>query len=223
MANINKKIKQLRKDILTASYKAGACHISSALSCLNILVEIFYDPRVLNKGDIFLFAKASGVAAFYAILADKKMFPKNKLAYYLKNYPLASTEVPGVVHSVGSLGHGLPVAVGMALADRSRKVICLISDGECQEGTTYECALFARQHNLFNLYVLVDNNGLQACGETRSILDLNTAFDFLQKTFPNFVNYRTIKGRGVPFMEDRYQWHYKNLDKELLDKALKWI
>ena len=221
MPDIQQKIKQIRGDVLTASFSAHACHIGSALSCVDILVDLFYN--ILKDGDVFIFSKASGVATLYSILADKGYFKKSDIAYYLKNYPLPSKEVPGVIHSVGSLGHGLPVAVGMAYADRTRNVYVLMGDGECQEGTTYESALFARQHNLDNLYVIVDNNGLQAMGKTNDILGLDTAFDFLERTLPNIRIEKTIKGKGVYFMENNYSWHYKNLDVNLLERALNQI
>ncbi|MEK7180270.1 MAG: thiamine pyrophosphate-dependent enzyme [Patescibacteria group bacterium] len=219
MSNLNKK-RQIKRDILNASFEAGACHIGSALSCSDILVDLF---NILKKEDVFLFSKASGVAAYYAILADKGHFPKEKTAEYLKKYPLVSKEVPGVIWSGGSCGHGLPVACGLALADRMRKVYVLLSDGECQEGATYEAALFARQHKLKNLYVLIDNNGLQACGATKDILDLETAFEFLKKTLPNCKIFETIKGAGVDFMEGDFTWHYRNLTPALLARALKQI
>lgn len=211
-------IKELRREILQASFDAGACHIGSALSCLPIMYELFYE--VLKDDDIFIFSKASGAATYYAILTDKGYFPKEKLAYYLKNYPLASKEVPGVLHSVGSLGHGLPVAVGLAYANPNKRVFVLISDGEVEEGTTYESALFSYQHNLKNLYVYVDNNGIQACGKTNDVLNLDLAFKFFQEMFPNFYNIYTTKGDGVSFMENTVEWHYKNLDEELLKQAL---
>lgn len=213
------KIKQIRRDILNASFEANACHIGSALSAVEILVDLYY--KIMKPEDIFIFSKASGVAALYAILADKGYFPKDKLVFYLKNYPESNKIVPGVVHSVGSVGMGLSVAVGLAFADRSRNVYCLISDGQLDEGVTYEAALFARQHKLKNLYVICDNNGIQALGKTNDILDLDTAFDFFQKTFPNFENVKTIKGKGVSFMENSTEWHYRNLDEELLKQALK--
>ncbi len=216
MSNLNKK-RQLAKDILIASYEAGACHIGSALSCLDILIELFY--KTLKKEDIFIFGKASGVAAYYAILADKGFFPQKKLAEYLKNYPLVSKEVPGVIWSGGSCGHGLSVACGLALADRMRNVYILLSDGECQEGATYEAALFARQHKLNNLYVVIDNNSFQACGAIKDILDLETAFEFLKKTLPNCEIAKTIKGGNIDFLQG-IKGHYLNLTPELLEKSL---
>lgn len=208
---------KLRKLILEASYSANACHIGSALSCVDIIDDIY---NKLRKQDYFIFSKASGVAALYAVLSKHGFISEKDIAYYLKKYPLASKEVFGVVHSVGSIAHGLSVACGLAMAKPLSKVYCLISDGEVQEGSTYEAALFARQHNLTNLYVICDNNLLQACGRTSKILDITTALRFLKQTLPNFENIRTIKGKGVSFMEDKYEYHYRNLTKELLDQAL---
>jgi transketolase len=208
------------KIILKSSFEAGACHIGSALSCVDIILDIF-DKKKDN--DIFLFTKASGVAAFYAVLALKGYFPVEKVAEYLKQYPLANKAVPGVLHSVGSVGMGLSVAVGLALSDRSRNVYCLISDGQLDEGVTYEAALFSKQHNLTNLYVIVDNNSLQACGKTNDILNLDTAIDFYNKTFPHFENRITIKGGNIPFLANQVSSHYCNLSEGQLIEALKWI
>ena len=212
------KCKQIKRDVLQASFDAKACHIGSSLSCVSIMVDLFY--HLMDKEDIFIFSKASGACTYYAILADKGFFPKEQLSNYLKNYPEASKEVPGVLHSVGSVGHGLSVACGLALADRTRNVFVLISDGELNEGVTYEAALFARQQNLGNLFVYLDNNGLQACGKTDDILNLDTAIEFYKNTFPNFFNCKTIKGEGVSFMENRYEWHYRNMTEEQLKQAL---
>lgn len=212
---------RIKKSILENSFKAGACHLGSALSCVDILIELYY--KTLRKGDIFLFGKASGVSALYCIFADKGYLPQNKIAYYLKNYPLPSKEVPGIIHSFGSCGHALSVATGLALGNRNKKVYVLLSDGECQEGSTYEAVLFARQHKLKNLYVIIDNNGLQALGKTKDILDLKTAFEFFKKTLPNCKIVNTIKGKGIDFLENRTESHYINLSEDLLNKALKQI
>ena len=204
--------KKIRIDILNASFSAKACHIGSSLSCVDILVDLFYTKKI--KPEQLIFSKASGVATYYAILADLGYFPKDKLHEYLRDYPLASKHVPGVIHSVGSVGMGLSVAVGLALSDRTKDIYCLISDGQLNEGVTYEAALFARQHKLTNLHVICDFNGKQAMGSTDDILNLDTAVDFFEKTFPDFKNVKTIKGAGVDFMENDYTWHYKNLTPE---------
>ena len=211
------KNKELRKTILEESYKAGACHLGSALSCVDIIDDIYMKKR---KTDVFVFSKASGICALYVVLEKYKIIPKVDITYYLKHYPLPSKEVPGVIWSGGSLGMGLSFSCGLALANRRRRVYCLISDGECQEGNVYEAALFARQHKLKNLFVVCDNNEIQAMGKTKDILNLDTAFNFFKKTFPNFKNVKTIKGKGVSFMENECSWHYKNLDEKLLNQAL---
>jgi transketolase len=209
---------KLKKDILTASFEAKACHLGSALSCVDILVDLF--DNVIQPNDVFLFSKASGSATYYAILAEKGYFSIDKLPEYLKKYPECSKKVPGVIHSIGSVGMGLSVAVGLALADRNRNVYCLISDGQLNEGVTYEAALFAGQHKLNNLYVICDNNGIQALDRTDNVLNLDTAIEFYEKTFPNFSNVKTIKGDGVSFLYDSVHSHYCNLSKEKLDQAL---
>ena len=210
--------KQIQRDILQSSFKAGACHLGSALSCVDILIDLF--DNVIKPDDVFLFSKASGSSCYYAILAELGYFSKEKLVEYLRQYPECSKEVPGVIHSIGSVGMGLSVAVGLALADRNRNVYCLISDGQLNEGVTYEAALFAGQHKLNNLYVICDNNGIQALDRTNNVLNLDTAFDFYKKTFPNFENVKTIKGAGVSFLEDSVHSHYCNLTEEQLNQAL---
>ena len=210
----------IKRTILQSSFDAGSCHLGSALSCVDILVELFYG--ILKKEDVFIFSKASGVATLYAILADKGYFPKEMIAKYLHDYPLPSKEVPGVIHSFGSLGHGLPFAAGMALADRSRRVFVLMSDGEVDEGTTWESALFIRQHKLDNLYVIIDANKYQALGATKDILDLTTAFEFLKNTLPHCDIRETVKGGDVDFLQGT-KGHYLNLTEGLLDRALEQI
>jgi transketolase len=212
------KIKEIKRLVLNASFEAGACHIGSALSCIPKMVELHYN--ILKKDDVFLFSKASGVATYYAILCDKGYFSREYLPVFLKNYPLPSTEVPGVVHSFGSLGHGLPVAVGMALGNRNKNVHVLMSDGEVQEGTTFESALFARQHKLDNLFVYIDDNKIQGLDYTDKILNLDTAYEFLKATLPHLEILDTKKGAGIDFMSDDAAWHYRNLTPELLAQAL---
>lgn len=216
-SNLQQKEKQIKKDILNASFDAKACHISSALSCVGIMVDLFYNR--LKDDDIFLFSKASGVATYYAILADKGIIKKEDLATTLKHFPLASKEVPGVIHSVGSLGHGLPVAVGIAYAQLDKQVYVLISDAECQEGTFWESMLFKANHYLDNLHIIVDNNHFQACGKTEKILSI--PWNFVRSIGVEVVE--TKKGDGVSFMEGDYSWHYRNLTELELLEALKQI
>lgn len=226
---------ELRKKILTTSFKAGACHIGSSLSCVEIIEAIY---SIKNPSDFFIFAKASGIATLYC-----KLHPK-KATEYLKNYPLSSKEVPGVIWSGGSLGMGLSIACGLAFADRTKKVYCLCSDGELQEGQFWEAIMFASHHHLSNLIVIIDRNGLQALGNTEDICQLNPLDDKFkafnwdiaevdghnQKEIENILNSKgnnpfviianTIKGKGVDFMENNYKYHYENLDETRLKTAI---
>jgi len=211
--------KEIQTDILNSSFKANACHVGSALSCVDILIDLF--DNIIKPDDVFLFSKASGVATYYSILSKQGYFPAEKLPEYLKKYPLPSKEVPGVLHSFGSLGHGLSVAAGLALSNRTRNVYVLLSDGECQEGSTMEAVLFARQHRLTNLHVLIDNNLYQACGATDDILRID--WSFFTNNLPNCKIYNTVKGEGVDFMAGDYNWHYQNITEEQLNNALKQI
>lgn len=229
------EVKRIKKRILEDSFKAGACHLGSSLSCVDILIAI---NDVKKRNDVFLFAKASGVAAYYALM--------NKSWFLLREYPLPSKEA-GCIHSVGSLGHGLNVACGIAYADKKSKVYCLISDGELNEGSTWEALMFAGHHKLSNLIIVVDNNKIQACGRTKDILDNEP----LQAKFKAFnlstrrcdghnIEYikdcltrwsgkakiiiaDTIKGNGIDFLEDRVDSHYKNIDQSTLKRALEQL
>ncbi len=232
--------KKIRRRILKASFEAKACHIGSALSAVEILIALYF--KVMKEEDVFIFSKASGASALYSVLAEKGIIPEDKVAYYLKNYPLPHKDVPGVVHSVGSIGHGLSVAVGMALGDRSKKVYVLMSDGEMQEGSTWEAILFAAHHKLDNLVAIVDYNKHQAFGKTNEVLNLEplskkfnafgwTSFEkdghnidymfAIKSIMPICIIAHTIKGKGVSFMENNNDWHYLNLTKELYEKAIK--
>jgi transketolase N-terminal domain/subunit len=185
----------LKAKILEVSYKAGACHIGSALSCAEIVEK-------LNKKDgIIVFSKASGICA---LLCTR--YTVDTAVKLLRAKPAG----------LGSLGHGLPIAVGMALGAPLVNIYCVMGDAELQEGTTWECLLFKRQHKLKNLHIYVDWNGYQACGKTKDILQLPEKF--LKKN--GFHLIKTVKGKGVSFMEGNNDWHYKNLTEELYAKAL---
>jgi transketolase len=221
----------IRAKIIEASYKANACHIGSALSCAEI-IEAIHSVKGI---DLFLFSKASGILAYYCYL-----YGVDKATELIKKYPLPSKEA-GCIWTGGSLGQGLSVACGLALA--GKKVYCLISDGELQEGQTWEAIMFASHHRLKNLIVVVDRNGLQALGKTESINALEPLEDkfrafgwnisevdghsvkeliraLKQRHKPNVIIANTIKGKGVDFMEGNYEWHYKNLSKEEYEKAI---
>jgi transketolase len=216
----------LRDKILKVSYKAGSCHIGSALSCVEIL-------EALKGKEPFIFSKASGICAWYCMNYSTK-----KAIELMKKYPLPSKE-GGLLWSGGSLGMGLSVACGIALSGVNTHV--LISDGELQEGQTWEALMFAAHHHL-PLKVVVDRNWLQALGSTEDICSLGRledklwAFGWNVKTVdghnvkeikkaligetPLIVIAETVKGKGVDFMENNNDWHYMNLNEERYKKAI---
>jgi len=180
MKKLEKIAKDIRLRVIELLYRHKAAHLGSCMSCIEILVSLYFGG-VMRKKDKFLLSPGWKAAALYSILAKKKIINWRDLlkSYYEPNskyWGLVHHTVPGVEHSLGSAGHGLPVAIGMALAmkrDKKRsKVYCLISDGEMDCGSTWESALFASHHKLDNLIVLVDYNKLQAFGRTNEVLNL---------------------------------------------------
>jgi transketolase len=244
---------------------ASASHIGSCLSIADILAVLF--TRVLRidpvngldpDRDRFVLSKGHAAAILYACLAERGFFPAAELMTYCQSGSRltghVSHGVPGVEVSTGSLGHGLPISVGFALAARAdsrrSKVICLLSDGECDEGSNWEAILFAPHHKLDNLTVIVDYNKIQSFGRVSEVLDLEPLADkwrafgwhtveidghdleSLAKVFsalpaqpgrPTAVIAHTIKGKGVSFMEDKLEWHYKSPSRDQLESALKEI
>ena len=206
--------------------------------------------------DRFILSKGHGAAILYAVLAEKGFFPLNWLdSYYRDDSALAghitSHGVPGVEVSTGSLGHGLSIGCGMALAgkreERAYRVFVLLSDGELDEGSNWEAILFAPQHALDNLVVIVDYNKIQSFGTVKDVLDLEPLSDkwracrWAVQTIdghdhdqieaalsrvpfepgkPSVIIAHTIKGKGVSFMENQLAWHYKSPNAEQLAQAL---
>ena len=253
---MKKLAKKIRRQVVKLLYKHQACHLGSCLSCVEILVALYFGG-IMKPEDKFLMSKGWAAAALYSVLAEKGIIDWNDLYenYYdlgSKYWGLIHHTVPGIEHSFGSAGHGLPVAIGMALAmkrDKKKgKVYCLMSDGECQPGTFYESILFASQHRLNNLIALIDNNRLQAFGWTKEVLNIEPldkrvemldwktqrvnghnikeiikASENLSNKKPNMIVCDTIKGKGISFAENKMEWHYYNLDKRLMERALKDI
>jgi transketolase len=254
--------RKIRAHALRMVHRANASHIGSCLSMADILAVLYtrilqvdpLDPKNPDR-DRFILSKGHAAAILYAALAERGFFPPAELDSYCASGSRltghVSHGVPGVEVSTGSLGHGLPIAVGMALAARAdgrpAKVFCLLSDGECDEGSNWEAILFAPHHNLENLVVIVDYNKIQSFGRVSEVLELEPfaekwrAFRWntieadghdlaaLEKIFqaapqlagrPTVIIAHTIKGKGVSFMEDRLEWHYKSPSVEQLDQAL---
>ena len=256
--------KKIREDVLKMVHSSRASHIGSNLSIADILAVLYsgilnIDPKKPNwtERDRFILSKGHACAAVYAVLAEKGFLSRELLDTYYKDGSrlfghITSHGIPGVEVSTGSLGHGLPIACGMALAAKRDKkkyrVFTLLSDGECDEGSVWEAALFASHHKLDNLIAVVDYNKLQSLGQTDEILSLEPFkdkwrsfnwivkeidghnFEQLENVFsnvpfkqkwPSCIIAHTIKGKGVSFMENEVQWHYRFPDTEQLNKALK--
>ncbi len=257
MVNLKLKAKEIRKKILKIIHKSKSSHIGGMLSCIDLLVFLYYKGMNFNKQnyndasrDYFILSKGHVSLAIYAILEDLKIISLEDLESYCQNggklMGHLDNKVPGVEVATGSLGHGLPIAAGIALGNKlnniNSKTYCLIGDGECNEGSIWEALIFIANKNLNNLVVIIDANKLQGynycseiCKEAILVnmlkgLNLNFYringhdFDEIEKTFDNIksttnenshiVFMDTIKGKGVSFMEDKLEWHYKSPNDE---------
>ena len=265
----NKELKKialnLRRKIIEISFLSKAHHIGSELSCIDILVSLYfkimniYPKKPKNKNrDYFILSKGHAALALYVTLMKKGFFSEN----FLKNEFLSNGGKLGghpdknlnygIEISTGSLGQGLSIAVGIALMNKkdnkTNKTFVLLGDGECNEGMIWEAALFAGHKKLDNLFAIIDYNKLQGLGPTSEVIDLEPLKDkfisfgwntmlvdghdinsiiatikkmFLQKDKPNLIIARTIKGKGVAFMENKFESHYLVLDKNKYKKAIK--
>jgi transketolase len=243
-------------------HRANASHIGSCLSAADILAHLYaeflrVDPRRPDweDRDRFILSKGHAAAALYAVLAEVGFFPTELLDTYCQNgSELAghsSHDVSGVEVSTGALGHGLSIGCGMALAGIREglpyRVCVLLSDGECDEGSIWEAALFASHHRLDNLIALVDHNKFQALGAIKEVLNLQPfaekwrAFNWEAREIdghdhgqikealcdlpfrpgkPSVIIAHTVKGKGVSYMENNLAWHYKSPDTDQLKLAL---
>lgn len=187
---LQKKSDQIRQEVIEVAVKNGAGHIAPSLSCVDILTALYYsvmnyrqDNPYWDKRDRLIFSKAHGCYALYAILTDKGVIP----GIEWKNFYASGSTLLGCMEyrleygfeaGCGSLGHGLPIAVGQAFGAKIQKkayhTFCIIGDGEMQEGTTWEAIQFAVKHEVSNLTVIVDNNHLQAMDFIINVLDKTT-------------------------------------------------
>jgi len=199
--NINKLeniSKSLRREILKMSYEANKAHISSCLCIVDIVTYLYWKQMSIKptnpnweKRDKFLLSKGHAAPSLYAALAYKGYFPKEKLKEFGKDNSLLGVHpefgsLPGIEISAGSLGHGLSIGAGMALAAKinklPNKIYVLISDAECNEGKVWEAIMFASHHHLNNLFLLIDLNGFQALGKTKDIIKITS----LKKSIASF-------------------------------------
>ena len=190
MPNYQTIAKEIRKGILLQHFLSKESHVASALSCADILTVLYFGILNINpkkpldpNRDRFILSKGHAVAALYAVLAEKGFFPKKELETFCQNgsyLPGHSTKntAPGVEVSTGGLGHGLPMGVGMALAAKLDKktwhTFVLIGNGECNEGSIWEAAMFAAHHKIDNLTVIIDDNGQQGLGKSTDIINIGS-------------------------------------------------
>ncbi|MBE0555967.1 MAG: transketolase [Proteobacteria bacterium] len=255
--------RRIRRDMLTLAHTTKTPHIGPALSCVDILTTLYAgvmktnrrDPLMADR-DRFILSKGHGALALYACLHHTGFLSRKDLLSYCRNggplaeHPLAH-QIPSVEFATGSLGHGLAVGIGMAMAARIKKaryrVFVLMGDGECNEGSVWEAAGFASTMRMDNLIAIVDHNGLQATDRYEKLsggFDLTQAWGafgwetrevdghdiaqmrkvctraFFSVRKPKVVIAHTVKGKGVSFMENDLEWHYRWPDARGLAKAL---
>ena len=254
---------RIRVQSLKMTGKARSSHVGAVFSMAELLAVLYgsflrLDPENPDwpERDRFILSKGHACAGLYVALAERGFFPGSWLEdFYLDGSHLAGHAthgaVPGVEVATGSLGHGLPIACGMALAAKrdgcSHRMVAMLSDGECDEGSNWEAALFAPHHRLENLIVIVDYNKIQSLGHVKDVLNLDP-FAQKWKSFgwsvreidghdieeisnalleapferdrPSCIVAHTVKGKGVSFMENNLLWHYRSAAGEEFDRAL---
>ncbi len=250
---------KFRKRILDISQTVGALHIASAYSCIEVVESIYFSlMRRNSKGDspdTFIMSKGHGCLAQYVALEELGVFKENELSRYCKVDGILGTHPdygnPGIEASTGSLGHGLGVAVGMALGDKilkaTRNIFVVLSDGELQEGSTWEALLIAPSRGIKNIIAIVDMNDFQSLGRTSAlhpnmypVVDKLRAFGWeshevdghnAESIFntvknrkadrPLAIVAKTVKGKGISFMEHVPIWHYRSPSADEYKKALR--
>jgi transketolase len=253
LPELDRLARELRARIIETSSKTDTPHLGSCLSCVDILVAAYFhtlrldtaDPRNPDR-DRFILSKGHGAAALFQVLATRGFYPERMLDDYgvdgglFAEHPPTPDHLAGIEAATGSLGHGMPMGLGMALAariqGRAYNVVALLSDGECNEGTVWECAMMAAAHRVERFCAIVDFNKWQATGRSREVLALDPLAD-KWRAFgwsvveadghdlaalvallarvpdgsgkPVAIVAHTVKGKGVSFMEDDNNWHYR--------------
>jgi len=261
---LKKIAKEIRKSIIQQVYEAKSGHPGGALSCADILTVLYFNQMNINENepkdmlrDRFVLSKGHSVPALYACLAQRGFIKKEELKTFrkidgkLQGHP-DMNKVAGIDMSTGSLGQGLSVANGMALASKLNhdgyRVYCLLGDGEIEEGQAWEATMTASKYKLDNLCAILDYNHLQIDGTVEEVKGLENiegkfkSFGFntivvdghnipslidafnsakMVKGKPSIIIAKTIKGKGVSFMENKPEWHGKAPNDEELEKAMK--
>lgn len=255
-----------RRLVITVAAQSGSTHIASSLSPIDILVVLYFDvlrvsPQKFGdpNRDRFILSKGHGGLGLYSVLVERGFISGKLLEKYgqdgsiLTVHPVRNS-APGIEATTGSLGHGLSMGLGMALAQKRdhspARVFVLLSDGECDEGATWEAVMLAGHLKPDNLIAIIDYNKLQCYGSTKEILGLEPLADKWQannwnvvevdghnfkelisvlrnvpikKGKPTVVIAHTVRGKGLPFMEDTIEGYYLNIKPEDLDKTLSEI
>ncbi len=256
MKPINRKLSAenfsiARKRLLQMHFDSGVGHIGGNLSALDAMLIVFHE--YLSGEDKFVLSKGHSAGALYTTLWSLGRLQDHDLKQFHKDNTLLAGHPPAdgiadIPFATGSLGHGLSLAAGTALAFKlkgnDRQVVCLTSDGEWQEGSTWEALIFACHHRLFNLTVMVDHNNLQGFGSTSDVASMSPLWNRLQgfdvdlqiidghdpdairtalegeRQRLRIIVMCTVKGHGVSFMENRMEWHYLPLTEEQYQKAI---
>ena len=241
---------QVRRDVIRMIYGSKDGHIGAAMSIVEMLVVLYskilkIDQRDLSnkERDRFILSKGHGCVSLYSVLARRRFFPMDELEKFCTRNGILGghpdhNKIPGVEVSTGSLGHGFPMGVGFAMAAKleksHRRVFCVVGDGECNEGSTWEAAAIASHQKLDNLVVILDNNEMQSSGSAVAVQDPHdlklkwSAFGWetldveghdinkiygalikcpLSKDRPAALIAHTVKAKGIPFMENDNKWH----------------
>ncbi|MBC8018526.1 MAG: transketolase [Verrucomicrobia bacterium] len=257
MVDLTTIAKEVRRGIIAMANRSGSPHVGSALSCTDLLTALYFSYLRLDpweERDIFILSKAHAAMALYSILAQRGIIPRELLAgYYRADGTLPAHldrfSARGIEVSVGSLGHGFNIGLGMASGFKrrgsDRRVVALIGDGEAQEGSIWEGALFAPTLGLDNFTAIMDCNNLQGYGRPTELC----AFEPMQAKWeafgwhaleidghdheaikvalqadsqgkPKMILARTVKGKGVSFMENELVWHYYIVTDQHREQAL---
>jgi transketolase len=267
LAMLRAHARAVRVSTVTMAHEGRTPHVASALSSVDLLVALYFHalrvdparPRTGPEDDRFVLSKGHGCISYYATLAQRGYFPTSRLRSYAQNgsalaeHP-SPKDIPGVEIATGSLGHGLSIGAGLALARRMDarpgRVFVLLSDGECNEGSVWEAAMFAAGRKLEQLVAIVDYNKLQAMGRSDEVTalaplaDKFRAFGFATREIdghampeivaaldavpfaadrPTAIVAHTVKGKGVSFMEDDLEWHYRPPSADDLARAIREI
>ena len=254
----------IRQRTIETSARARIPHLGSCLSCVELLTALYWqelridpqEPEAPDR-DRFVLSKGHGAPVLFQVLAERGFFPIERLAEFGKpgsvfhEHPPKPGHIPGVEAATGSLGHGLPMALGMAIAQRiqnsNSRCYALLSDGECNEGSIWEAAMLAASQHVHQLTAIVDYNKWQATGRSQEVMALEPlaakweAFGWhaqeidghdlaaigqalaaarAETSKPSVIVAHTIKGKGVSFMEDDNNWHYRTPNPDELAAAL---